>query len=88
MIELLLLLLFNSLMIAGIFKACQPGEIFGFMQKFNGRWAVPVFGCPGCMASVHSWPYFLSEQSIVFYVPYVLALCGFTHYVIEKRLIW
>ena len=73
MIEILLLLLFNSLYIFGFFSATDYTETVDLTPDPNDREALwwikwglrnapqwlqkPIFGCVVCMASVHSWVY-------------------------------
>jgi hypothetical protein len=68
MLELLVLLIFNSLLIVGIYSITQDGMIFHFARKlfikssdddFDEEYYVPwlfkpLIGCPTCMSSVHS----------------------------------
>ena len=80
MIEILLLLLFNSLYIFGFASATDYGETVDKTPDPDDRellWWIrwylrnapkwiqkPVFGCVVCMASVHSWPFLLFNHEL------------------------
>ncbi len=41
----------------------------------------PLFSCPYCMASLHSYLFFTLDLPIYFWPFYILALCGFNGWV-------
>lgn len=83
MIDLILLLLFNSLVCFGFYAATREGMVLSFIQLITPNWlAMPVHGCLTCMASVHSLyvflPYALHHGVCLWaYLSYILALAGF-----------
>lgn len=56
MIDILVILLLNAFLIAGLHIACWEGMIFGFIDNIGlPAWiAKPLYDCPTCMASIHS----------------------------------
>ena len=97
MIELLLLIALNYLYIFGLDNSTEYGltvdkepdpkdrELLWWV-----RWGLrnaplwlqkPIFGCVVCMASLHSWPYWifnpdLTLHNLVTYIIYIFALSG------------
>lgn len=79
MIDILLLLLVNSLYCIGFFITTDEGMILEQVQKLEkhlGYWYNPVAGCITCMASLHSWPYLLMFGLDWIYPIYILALAA------------
>lgn len=72
MTDLIVLLLFNSFFIMGVYAITQEGMIFGFIRKafiksgeddleeeYHVPWLYkPLIGCPTCMASIHSFYFY------------------------------
>lgn len=52
-----------------------------YFNKYPWWLRKPLYDCLACMASIHSWPYWLvvdwNIKSLMFYPVYVLALSGF-----------
>lgn len=105
MIDLLLLLVFNSLYIFGFYSATDYGETVDKTPDPKDReilwfikWGLrnapnyiqkPIFGCVVCMASVHSWMYWiftpeLTLHNLVTYIIYIFALSGFNAIVNDR----
>lgn len=89
MTELIQLLVINSLVIIGFWRAAQPGMIFKFLEDYvpDGL-KYPVYECPVCMASFHSFiPYWIVNdftlQSVIIYPFYILALAGLNALVVN-----
>lgn len=96
MTEILLLLIFNSLYIFGFATSTEYGETVDKTPDPKDRellwwirWGLrnaplwvqkPIFGCVVCMASLHSWPYWiftdLTLHSAITYIIYIFALSG------------
>lgn len=92
MIEILILLFFNSALCFGFWNACyyktkNTKGVLWFIDKWaKGKWFhKPLCDCLPCMASFHSiYPYWtfmyaigaLNLHSLLFYPVYVLALSG------------
>jgi hypothetical protein len=91
--EALINVIFNSLIILGLYIAAKHekignkidkthSEILWFLsfypEKYLGRkWSKPLFGCPGCMASVWGMTYYLTFVGLNWaIVPHILAVCG------------
>jgi len=103
-LQLLILLAFNSLYIFGfhystdyaltVDKTPNPydRELLWFVRWYLRNaptWVQkPVFGCVACMASVHSWPFWLvnsvSLHTCVVYIIYTFALAGLNAIVNER----
>jgi len=98
MIEMLFI---NSLYIFGLYNAVSyeldvdrkpvSKELLWFVSYYlKGApiWVKkPLFGCVACMASVHSWPYWLINDvnflSLCLYIIYIFALSGLNAIVYE-----
>lgn len=87
MSNIVLLLIFNALVINGVWFATSPGEIYDFTGRFfetkTPQWvAKPMVQCRKCMSSVWGTAGFLSFGHLYLglplwmWVPYCLALCG------------
>ena len=79
MIELLLVLLLNSLYCLGFYLAADYGMILSPLNTLEpklGKWYKPIAGCITCMASLHSWLYLVEYGFDWMYIPYVFALAG------------
>jgi len=81
MINLLLLLIFNALYINGFYNLSNQDMPLAFLQKIPDKLDFikkPLCDCLPCMASLHSWPYFvtndLSTQMLMMYPVYIFAL--------------
>ena len=77
--ELLSLLLLNSLYIIGFYLAIQPGMLLEWFTRYGtrlGRCFEPIGGCVTCMASVHSWPYLMIYGLGCQWVIYICALAA------------
>ena len=76
-------MILNCLAVIGFHYAAQEGMILGFIRTINfSKWiAMPLYDCPTCMASIHSF-YIFIPLNLFFDVPlilwpvYVLALAG------------
>lgn len=94
MIELLLLMLFNSLYIVGVYLATGQDMVFErparWIESKIPYWITkPLFNCPTCMASVHSilpfWmTYEVSKDTVMCYVLYVFALAATSTFMANK----
>jgi hypothetical protein len=94
MIDLILLMLINSLAIVGIYLSFGKEMIFfrlGLWVEKNIHYDLtkPLFNCPTCMASVHSvipfWmTYELSYQTVLLYIIYVPALSAISTLVAKQ----
>lgn len=94
MIDLLLLLIFNALIIAGLWLSTGQDMIFErparwLEERVPEWWLKPLFGCPTCMASVHSiLPYWLSHdystEALIIYLLYIPALAALATFVTNK----
>lgn len=73
-------LFINSFIILSIYNLVQPGMLLGWAEKYLKRlpkWVKnPLYDCPACMASIHSWPFFYTDLELTFYPAYILALSG------------
>lgn len=79
MIEILLLLLLNSLYCVGFYICSDWGmllEPVRWLEKYLGYWFNPIAGCITCMASLHSWPYLVLFGLDWIYIPYILSLAA------------
>jgi len=77
--QILLLLLFNSLYIFGFYLCFDEDMIFYSLNKYQnklGKLWKPIAGCVTCMASLHSWPYFIYNDFNIIYIIYIFALAG------------
>lgn len=104
MIEIILLLVFNCLYIFGFHKATMYSKTVDGTPDPNDReilWLVrytlrnvpnyvkrPLFDCVVCMASLHSWVYWLhydfSLYSLLSYFIYIFALSGLNSFVNDR----
>jgi len=95
--SILLFLLFNSLYIVGLRLAFDEGMIFEKLndvgEEYLGKMWMPIAGCVTCMASVHSWPFLLTQidwsnwqRGVVEAVLYICALAA-VNTIIQKKLI-
>lgn len=87
MIDVILLLLLNSLYCIGFFLACEEGMLLSPIAKLEpliGYWYNPIAGCITCMASVHSWVYLAEYGFDWYYIPYVFALAGLNTIIYNK----
>lgn len=94
MSEIMLLMLFNSGVVIGVFFATKSDQILGFAGdavRLLPEWIhKPVLSCPPCMSSVWGTAIWfsmgftyvpLSLFDRLFYWPfYILALCGFVRF--------
>lgn len=101
----LLLLILNSLYIFGFYSATDYGLDVDNKPDPNDREALwfikwglrnaplwlqkPLFGCVVCMASLHSWVYWIFNPELtlingVTYIIYIFALSGFNAIVNER----
>jgi len=85
LIFLLVLVFFNSLFIIGLNVVTEEGYILGFIEvlgnKYLPEWLQkPLYGCPPCMASIHSIYYWFfvdfTPINLLIYPGYILALAG------------
>jgi len=91
MIDLLILMLFNALMIVGIYLSTGNDMIFERPARWiegniNYTLTKPLFNCPTCMASVHSvLPYWYMTQyntdALIIYLMYIPALAAMSTYI-------
>lgn len=97
MIQILVVLILNSLYINGLRLAFEEGMIFEKLgelgEEYFGKMWMPVAGCVTCMASIHSWPYLLGyidwsnwKLGIIHAVLYICALAA-VNTIIYKKLI-
>ena len=87
MIEILLLLLLNSLYCLGFFICTDYGmllEPVRHLEKYLGYWFNPIAGCITCMASLHSWPYLVMFGLDWIYPVYILALAALNTLIYAK----
>ena len=100
LIKLLALIVFNALVIIGVHRAADldGGMILSRLHQMvrsvvGEFFTKPVFGCPTCMASVHSiyvfWPVMLYTfgfgwWEVYLYVLYIPALGGASTYLNER----
>lgn len=102
MIDFLTLLIFNSLYIFGIYNALdygvgvegeyQEGEILGrlgyYARNLPGLLKKPLLGCVICMASIHSYPFWIFNEATLLnggiYILYIFALSGLNLIVYER----
>lgn len=70
----------------------KEGEIFGYLgylsRKLPGWLSKPLLGCAMCMASIHSFPYWLIYEVTLFngciWILYIFALSGLNLIIYEK----
>lgn len=106
MLEILLLLLFNSLYIIGLWnstdysiqedvdgrKTYKEGEILGklgYHTRNLPEWLYkPLLGCVMCMASIHSYPFWLINDFTLLngciWILYIFALSGLNLIIYER----
>lgn len=94
MIDLIILLVINSLYSVGIWLATGEDMIFEkpalwLSERVPEFWLKPVFGCPTCMASLHSiLPFWLfspmSSHSALLYLIYIPALATLNSLVAQR----
>lgn len=94
MIDFVLLLLINALAIVGIYLATGEDMILSrpamwLEYRLPEYWLKPVFGCPTCMASLHSiLPYWLTHDlttyNVLLYLIYVPALATVATIITKK----
>ena len=90
MINLLLLLIFNALYINGFYNLSNQDMPLAFLQKIPDKLDFikkPLCDCLPCMASLHSWPYFVmnknSSDMLLIYPVYICALSFLNLFVYE-----
>jgi hypothetical protein len=89
MIDLLLLLLFNSLYCLGFYLAIQDGMILNIIKRKLerlGYYYMPIGGCITCMASLHGWPYLLYNKIGLVFIIYIFALASLNTIIYNKYL--
>ena len=102
MIDLLTLLAFNSLYILGLYNSADyslnvdqkydKGEILGrlgYYVEMLPMWLYkPLLGCVICMASIHSYPFWLVNDFTLFnlgiWILYIFALSGLNLIIYER----
>lgn len=94
MIDFTLLLLINALAIIGIYLATGEDMILSrpamwLEYRLPEFWLKPVFGCPTCMASLHSiLPFWLTHdltwQNGLWYLIYIPALATLATIITRK----
>ena len=95
--DVLIFLLLNSLYIVGLRLAFEEGMIFEkfseWGEEYVGKLWMPIAGCVTCMASIHSWPFLLTQidwsnwhRGILESVLYICALAA-VNTIIQKKLI-
>ena len=101
--NIILLLIFNCLYIFGFHKATQYNDVNGKADPNDRevlwwlRYALrnapndlqkPLFGCVVCMASIHSWVYWVFNDftltSLCIYIIYIFALSGLNSFVNDR----
>ena len=89
MLQISLLLLFNSLYCLGFYLSAQDGMLLSFVTKYGSRlgWYFnPIAGCVTCMASLHSWPFIYVFGLDWLYLPYICALACLNTVLFNKYL--
>ena len=82
MSEFIITLIVNSLFIIGIHQSTKQGMILNFVTKNKLPYWLkkPLYACPTCMASIHSYVYLvfysLTVDQLKFIPVYILALAG------------
>ncbi len=88
--NILIILLLNSLFCIGIYNACNDGMILHFVTKWKiNPWiSKPLYDCVYCMASVHSIAFALyiglTWYEWLFYIPILSAANGILYGVFDK----
>jgi hypothetical protein len=90
MIDIILLLLLNSLYVLGFYLSLQQGMVFSTINTYGELYLkklwMPIGGCVTCMASVHSWVYFLFYDLDLLYLVYICALATVNTIIYNKYL--
>lgn len=94
MIDLIVLLIVNSLYCVGLWLATGEDMILErpamwLSERVPEFWLKPVFGCPTCMASLHSiLPFWLyspfTVESVLLYIIYVPALATLNSLIAQR----
>lgn len=81
-----------SVIIIGIWVSFEPKMIFSFMADWFHKWLPvmlqkPLYDCPACMSSIWgSIIWFSTGGDLIWWVPFVFALCGLNRIVSAKLL--
>lgn len=93
MIDYGMILLINALYIVGVYLAFGNDMILEpvgnwLEERIPYNLTKPLFNCPTCMASLHSWVYWMfndfTELSVVFYIIYIPALATVSTLIANK----
>jgi len=95
MIDLIILLVINSLYCVGVWLATGEDMIFEkpalwLSERVPEFWLKPIFGCPTCMASLHSilpfWWMFhtVNTQTVLLYIIYIPALATLNSLIAQR----
>lgn len=94
MIDLIVLLVVNALYCVGVWLATGEDMILErpelwLSERVPEFWLKPVFGCPTCMASLHSiLPFWLyspfTVESVLLYIIYVPALATLNSLIAQR----
>lgn len=90
MIELLILIVINSLAICGLYLATQDGMVLDWFEnlayKYANRLYPAICGCITCMASIWSLPYWYFYSDFIQWILYVFSLAGLNTILYNKYL--